>query len=216
MTDVVENETVPANLHVFAVPNTDNTQMQIDIAQIPDGVRLDMLKKAIEAYVKNSVNQANIRHTKAMEPWAAYDKACAADPAQTVVAAPTGDRPVVDLVEVAKTARQRLYSGNVKKTGQRAARKTADPLTTMVTNAVIRELFEKSKDTTPGYKWTDAVKAVGGDGIAYLNNLITAKVAAGADLDQLEKFMESRYIQPAKLMLGQRDTAGTKGVDLIG
>lgn len=205
----------PKNIHMFVVPNTDDTQMQVDITEIPDEVRLDMLKKAIEQYVKNSVNQANIRHKKAMEPWDAYEKAQAADPNQTAVPKPEGDMPTVDLIEVAKAARTRLYEGEVRKTGTRKARKTVDPLTKLVTEAVVRELFEKKKGTEDGYKWTDAVKEVGGNGIQYLESLISARVEQGGDEAELRKFMESRYIQPAKLMLGQRDTATTKGVDLF-
>lgn len=216
MTEAAENtETENANIHQFEIPGTDNTAMQVDLTQIPPAVRMDLLKKSVEAYVRNSVNQANVRHNKAMEPWEAYSKACAVDPAQTAVPKPEGEMPTVDLIEVAKAARTRLYEGNVKKTGVRKTRQTVDPLTKLVTEAIVRELFEKKKDTTKGYKWTDAVKEVGGNGIEYLNNLINTKVEQGANREELEKFMESRYIQPAKLMLGQRDTATTKGTSLL-
>lgn len=212
MTDQTENP----NLHSFPVPGTDNTNIGIEIDKIPAAVRMELLKKQIEAYIRNPVNQATIRHTKAMEPWGAYAKACAADPNQTVVPKPEGDMPTVDLIEVAKQARERLYSGEMRKTGVRKTKTTVDPLTKLVTEAVVRELFEKRKETVKGYKWTDAVKDVGGDGVKYLNALLEEKVAAGADRTELEKFIESRYIQPAKLMLGQRDTKGTSGTSLIG
>lgn len=219
MTDTATAETATAeataNVHKFSIPGTENVEMQVDVDRIPAAVRLDLLHKGIEGYVRNPVNQAIIKHNKAMEPWKAYETACGVDPAQTAVPKPEGERPVLDLVEVAKAARERLYSGNVKKSGVRKAKEKVDPLTSMVTTAVVRELFDKKSKTESGYKWTDAVKEVGGDGIKYLNGIIEARVAEGADKAELEKFMESRYIQPAKLMLGQRDTAGTKGTSLL-
>lgn len=205
----------PPTTHIFAIPNTDDTNMQIELTSIPDNVRLDMLKKAIETYVKNSVNQANIRHNKAMQPWTAYEKATAADAAQTVVAKPEGEQPTVDLIEVAKAARQRLYDGEVRKAGSRKSRKTVSPLVRLVTDAVVRELFEKKKETVDGYKWTDAVKEVSGDGIKYLAQLVDSKVAEGADRGELEKLVQARYVRPAELMLGQHTTKATEG-DLIG
>jgi hypothetical protein len=205
----------PSNVHKFEVPGTDNTVMQIEIDKVPPATRMDLLCGALTGYVRNSVNQAMVRHKKAMEPWDAYDKACAADPAQTAVPKPEGEMPTVDLIEVAVAARTRLYEGAMRKAGERKTRTAADPLTSMVTQAVVRELFEKKKATEKGYKYTDAVKEVGGNGIKYLDDLIAAKVAAGANADELNKFKESRYIQPAKLMLGQRDTAGTKGTSLF-
>ena len=207
--------TAPANVHQFTIPGTENVAMAVEIDRIPAAIRMDLLQKGIEGYVRNSVNQAILKYSKAMEPWKAYETACAVDPAQTAVPKPEGERPVSDLVEVAKAARERLYTGNVKKTGVRKAKETVDPLTSIVTQAVTRELFERKKETVSGYKWTDAVKEVGGNGIKYLNNLIEERVAAGADRAELEKFMESRYIQPAKPMLGQRDTATTKGTSLL-
>lgn len=207
--------TVATNVHKFEVPGTDNTVMQVEIDKIPPAVRMDLLTGSITGYVRNSVNQAMVRHKTAMAPWDAYEKACAVDPLQTSVPKPEGALPTVDLIEVAVAARNRLYEGNVRKAGERKARTAADPLTSMVTQAVIRELFEKKKATEKGYKYTDAVKEVGGNGIKYLDDLIAAKVAAGANADELNKFKESRYIQPAKLMLGQRDTAGTKGTSLF-
>lgn len=205
-----ENE----NIMVFDIPNTDK-QMQIDITQVPAELRMEFLQKGLQNYVRNSVNQANVRHNKALEPWNAYEKACAADPAQTAVPKPEGEKPTVDLIQTATDARKRLYENEVRKQGTGTSKKKTDPLTKMVTDAVVREIFEKKKDTVSGYKWTDAVKEVGGNGIEYLDKLIAEKVAAGADEAELNKYKESRYIQPAKLMLGQRDTATTKGTDLF-
>lgn len=204
------------NVIIFDIPNTE-TKMQIDLAQIPAALRMELLQKQVEAYVRNSVNQANVRHNKAMEPWEAYEKAQAVDPMQTAVKKPEGEQPTVDLLQVATDARQRLYENEIRRQGKGGGtRKTKDPLTDLVTKAVIRELFDNKKEQDNKYKWTDAVKEVGGDGIKYLDTLIEEKVKAGADREALEKFKESRYIQPAKLMLGQRDTATTKDQSLIG
>lgn len=202
------------NVMVFDIPNTD-TKMQIDIAQVPAELRMDFLKKGLENYVRNSVNQANVRHKKAMEPWAAYAKANEADPNQTAVPKPEGDEPEVDLIKTATDARERLYNNDVRKQGTGTAKRKTDPLTKMVTDAVLRELFDKKRETNSSYKWTDAVKEVGGNGIEYLDKLIADKVAAGADEAELNKYKETKYIQPAKLMLGQRDTKVTGATDLF-
>lgn len=209
-----QTNAAPATAHTFQIPNTE-TQMQVEYASIPDNIRLELLNKQIEAYVKNSVNQANVRFNKANEAWAAYDNACKADPAQTAVPQPEGERPTVDLLAVAVAARDRLYSGEMRKAGTRKARKTVDPLQKLVTDACVRALFESKKDTVEGYKWTDAVKEVGGDGPAYLAGIVDEKVAAGADRDELEKLVQAKYIRPAEVMLGRHTTKATEG-DLIG
>lgn len=219
-----EQTTQPAensgNTFLFDVPYVEGTQMQIDVNAIPEEVRADILKKGIVAYVRNSVNQANNRHKKAMEPWEAYDKAIAADAMQTAVPQPQGERPADPadtLVETATAARQRLYDGEIRKTGTRKARKTADPLDSIITQAVVRELYDKNREADSKYKYTDATSEVAkaGGGTAYLEAKIAERVKAGADEAELRKFMESRYVQPAKLILGQRDTPTTKGESLL-
>ena len=205
---------VTENTHVFRIPNTD-TDMSLDFESVPAHVRLDMLKKAAQAYVTNSVNQANVRHNKAMAPWLSYAEAQAADPMQTAVAAPKGEAPTVDLIQYAKDARERLYKGEVRKQGTGKPRATKDPLVKLVTEAVVRELFDSRKAADSSYKWTDAVKAVGGEGIDFLNAMIAEKVAAGANEAELNKFRDERYIKPAEMMLGNRDNKATKDQSLF-
>lgn len=210
------------NTLMFVIPNAigadgGEVQMSVALGDIPADTRMDLLKQAVRNYVVNSTNQAYQRHLKALGPWTAYENAQAADPLQTAVTKPEGERPTVDLIPVATEARTRLYEGKVQKRGEGSGKKreARDPLTTHVTNAVVRELFDKKKAADPKFKWTDAVTEVGSDGIAYLNKLVDEKVKAGADKAALDKFMDERYIKPAKMMLGLTDNKATTGVSLL-
>lgn len=206
------------NVFTFRIPNTE-TDIGVNIANIPAELRMDFLQKGLRDYITNSVNQANVRATKANAAFDAYDEAMKANPLQEAVKKPEGERTVPDLLKVAADARGRLYSGDVRKQGDGSGtRKEArDPLVKMVTDAVVRELFEKNKAAgTKGYKYTDAVKEVGSDGIAYLDGKIAEKVAAGADAKALDAFKQDRYIKPAEMMLGRKDNKNTKDVSLLG
>lgn len=204
------------NTLVFRIPNTE-TDIAVALGNIPPETRLDFLKKGIRDYIVNSTNQANMRAKKANAPHDAYDEAIKADALQTAVPKPAAERTVADLLGTAAAARERLYKGEVRKQdGDGTPRTKTDPLTKMVTDAVVRELFEKKKGTVQGYKWTDAVKEVGGNGVAYLNRMIEERVAAGGDKGALEKFRDERYIRPAEMMLGQRDNKTTKDTSLLG
>lgn len=206
------------NVLTFRIPNTE-TDIAVDLTTVPPEVRLDFLKKGLKDYIVNSVNQTNMRAKKANEPFDAYDEAMKADPLQSAVKKPDGERTTPDLLGTAAAARERLYKGEVRKQdGEPGGRKreTRDPLIKMVTDAVVRELHDKKKTTVQGYKFTDAVKEVGSDGVAYLNRMIDEKVAAGADRATLEKFRDERYIKPAEQMLGRRDNKATKDQSLLG
>ncbi len=214
-TPATETPAVDANVLVFQIPNTE-TQMQINIADVPGNIRMDFLKKGLRDYVANSVNQANVRLTKDLAPWTAHEEATKADPLQTAVPAPTGEKPTADLIAVATAARERLYKGEVRKQGEGTgkSRERKDPFVKMVTDAVVRELFEKRK-TEKGFTYPMAIKEVAGDGVAYLNAKVAEKVAAGADKATLDKFMEERYLKPARMMLGQSDNKATKDQSLL-
>lgn len=204
------------NVLIFRIPNTE-TDISVDIASIPAEVRMDQLKGALRNYITNAVNQANVRAKKANEPFDLYDEAQKADPVQTAVARPEGERTVPDLLKTAADARERLYKGEVKKQGDGTTREKADPLTKLVTDAVVRELFAKRKEADNKVKYTDITSEISkaGGGVKYLETMITAKVEAGADEKQLRDFMDARYIKPAKMMLGQTDTKATKDIELF-
>lgn len=208
-------ETDPYEL-VFEVPNSDpKVQIKVELRTIPDAVRLDLLKGAVRNYIVNSVNQAHMRHTKALEPWTSYENAVAADPMQTAVPKPEGERPTADLASVAAEARKRLYEGKVRKQGEGTkARETKDPLTKQVTQAVVSELWEKRK-AEPGIKFSDITKLVAGDGIKYLNDNIDKKVAEGMDRKVLESFRDKKYINPAKMMIGMATVKGSEETSLL-
>lgn len=213
----------------------DNKTVTIDLAAIPQEARLELLKSAVRTSVTNRVNVAMVRNRAARAPWtawAAYEAAIAADPLQTAVAKPEGDKPTgeapaaLDPMAKAAEAIADLLKGELRsggKKGEGRARKTADPLTVAVTGVVVRAVYDANKAAgrkviadgkERAYGYPDATKEVGGDGIKYLNAQIDAKVAAVPEAEQaalrsqLEKRRDDQYINPAKIMLGQ--TASSK------
>lgn len=190
-----------------------------DVALIPSDVRLDFLKGAARAYVANRLNGVHTRHLKddKVAAWNAYDEATKADPLQTVVAKPDGDRPAAPDYEGAYTrAIADLTSGSVRKvSSEPKARKTKDPLTATVTQVVEREVYESKRAADPKYSYLTAKKEVAGDGIKYLNDLIDAKVEGGADRAALEKMRDTKYINPAKAMLGLTTAKGQDALPSI-
>lgn len=238
MTDTANEAPVAPDMNLaIEVANTatteggDNQTVSINMAEIPADARLELLRSAIRTSVTNRVNVAMVRNRAARAPWvnwAAYDAAIAADPLQTAVAKPEGERPTgeapaaLDPIAKANEAIADLLKGELRsqaKKGEGRSRKTADPLVQAVTNVVVRAVFEANKaqgrtvDNGKGgtrpYGFPDATKEVGGDGIKYLNAQIDAKVAAApeGERDALRKSLEAardaRYITPAKVMLGQ-------------
>lgn len=195
----------------------------LDAAGIPAEARLALLKSQISTVVLNRVNVANVRRNKERAPflaWAAYKAAVAADPMQTAVAKPEGDEPTgecpapLDTYAKAEEAIADLLKGELrtaKPKGEGRKREAKDPLIVAITGVVVRALYDAKKDTKISdgkggerkYSYPDATKEVGGDGLAYINTQIDAKVAAGADRTQLEKARDERYVNPAKIMLGQ-------------
>lgn len=207
------------NAFTFRIPNTE-TDIGIDIAQIPADVRMDFLKKGLRDYITNAVNQENVRKNKANAPFDAYDEAVKADALQTAVAKPDGERAKPDLIGTAAAARERLYKGEVRKQGEGGEgrkRETVDPLTKLVTEAVVRELHQKDKDAGGKRKYTEftAEVAKAGGGVKYLEAKIAEKVAAGTDEALLRKFMDERYIKPAQMMLGTKTNKATAAENSI-
>jgi hypothetical protein len=207
-----------ANTFQFVIPNTE-TQIGIDIAQVPADVRMDFLRKGLRDYITNAVNQANIRANKANAPFDAHDEATKADPLQTAVPKPAGERVKPDLIATAAAARKRLYDGEIRKQGEGngTPRATVDPLTKLVTEAVVRELHGKDKAAGGKRKYTEftAEVAKAGGGIKYLEAKIAEKVASGTDEAVLRKFMDERYIKPAQMMLGDRTNKATDAANSI-
>lgn len=210
MTDVTETPAPAADnaspVMTFEVPGIEGKHT-FDCSTIPANIRLDFLKDKTRAYIVNRVNAVQQRWNKlpAVVAWAAYENAIKADPLQTLVAKPEGDKPgPADLTKALNEALKALTEGNVRKQGEAKPRKTVDPLTKLVTTSVVRDVFESKKGTTidgKPYTFPHAVKEVGGDGIAYLNALVEAKVAEGGDRAALEKARDAKYIAPAKLYL---------------
>lgn len=205
----------------------------IDLAAIPADARMELLRSAARGFVLNRVNVANVRRNKDIAPWVEYEKAIAADPLQTAVAKPTGERPVpLDTFAKASEAIAALLKGEVgtrAKNGEGTSRAPKDPLVAAVSPIVVRAVFDARKGTQiagkdgamRNYTYPDAVKEVGGDGVAYLNAQIAAKVAAVPEGEQaalrtaLEKQRDTRYINPARVMIGQTTTKASADLPSI-
>lgn len=218
-----------------ALEGGEDRNVLIDLSAIPADARLELLKAQVRTIIQNRVNVANVRRNKERAPflaWAAYNAAVTADPLQTAVAKPEGEAPTgtdpgpLDTLAKAGEAVADLLKGEIRaqvKRGEGQSRKPRDPLVAAVTQVVTRAVFEANKAAavkvdngkggTRPYGFPDATKEVGGDGIAYLNKQIDAKVAAGADRAALEKSRDQRYIEPAKVMLGMT-AIGKKGAEL--
>lgn len=180
-------------------------EASFDCATMPAETRLHFLKAGVRSYIANRLNQAVQRHSKlpAAAAWRAYEEATTADPLQSVVPKPTDPKPVLDLESAYAAAVADLTAGKLRKHGDGPKpRPVKDPLIALVTQVVVSEVFARNRESNPKFSFLEAKKIVGVDGVAYLNNLIEAKVAAGADRAQLEKYRDTRYIQPAKLQLG--------------
>lgn len=195
----------------FEFPNLTGKR-SVDCATIPGNVRMDFLHAGVRAYIQNRLNSLHTRHEKdpAVIAWTAYDEATKADALQSAVPKPEGDRPApADYEDAYNRAVADLVAGNVRKVGgEPKARKTKDPLIATVTDVVIREVFASRKAADPKYSFFDAKKEVGADGIVYLNALIDARVEAGAVRADLEKMRDTKYINPAKAMLGINPLGG--------
>jgi hypothetical protein len=248
MTENTTPETPDLNL-VIEIANSavteggSNRDVAIDLAQIPQEARLELLKSAVKTTVNNRVNVAMVRNRAARAPfvaWAAYEAAIAADPLQTAVAKPEGDKPTgeapaaLDPIAKASEAIADLLKGEIRAQaakGKGRTRKTADPLTTAITGVVVRAVFEANKAAgrtvdngkggTRPYGFPDATKEVGGDGLAYLNKQIDAKVSAAPEAEQaelrkqLEKQRDTRYVEPAQVMLGLKTSKASAALPSI-
>lgn len=207
MTDPVAPPAAPlSTIAEFEFPNLAGKR-SFDCTLVPAEVRLDFLKGALRSYIANRLNGVHTRHLKdeKVAAWNAYDEATKADALQTVVTKPEGDRPAEPDYEVAYArAIEDLTKGDVRRqgTGEPKARKTRDPLIGVVTDVVVREVFDSRRAADPKYTYLHAKKEVGPDGVAYLNALIDAKVEGGASRPDLEKMLATKYIGPAKAMLG--------------
>lgn len=200
----------------FTFPNVEG-ERSLDVRTLPDALRLDLLKGAVRNYIANRVNGVAMRHAKdeGVIAWARYDEAQKADSLQSAVPQPATARPAEPDFEKAYTdAIEALKTGAVRKVGDGEGRKrvNVDPLVKAVTGVVVDAVFKNGKALDNKYTYIDARKAVGGDGIAYLNKMIDAKVEGGGDRAALEKMRDENYITPAKIMLGL--TPAKKGGEL--
>lgn len=206
MSEGTTTPAVAASVAEFEFPNIEG-KLSFDCAEIPADTRLTFLKGAVRSYIANRLNGVHTRHHKDENviAWHAYEEASKADPLQTVVAKPEGERPgEPDYMDAYNRAIADLKAGNVRRqSDEPKARKTKDPLISVVTEVVVREVFESRRAADPKYTFLKAKQEVGADGIAYLNNLINIKVEGGADRTALEKMRDTKYINPAKAMLGQ-------------
>lgn len=210
--------TPPNPVAEFEFPQLEGKR-SLDATGIPGQVRMDFLHSGLRAYIANRLNGVANRHAKDEKviAWNAYDEATKADPLQSAVPKPDFERPATPDFEAAYArAIEDLTSGNIRKVGDTPKpRATKDPLIATVTGVVEREVFNARRAEDPKYSFLAAKKEVGGDGIAYLNAMIEAKVAAGADRTEMEKVRDTKYINPAKAMLGLSSGKALNGLPSI-
>lgn len=203
-----------------------DTSYSFDCAEIPAEQRLDFLKTKTREYVANRLNSLAQRHLKdeKVAAWTAYENAQLADPLQTAIAKPDFDKPEApDYVEAMERAFKDLRDGNTRKHGDgtKKVRERKDPLIKLVTESVLKDVYAKKNAVDPKFTYIMAKAEVGADGLAYLNTLIEAKVAAAPEADApalraaLEKMREEKYVKPAKLMLGITENKTIKDLPSI-
>jgi hypothetical protein len=199
-------EAANPNVAGFEFRQLGSETVSVDLATIPSDTRLDFLKNAVRDYIANRLNGLSNRFEKDEKvlAWNAYDKATAADPLQSIVAKPEGERPTPpDYKAAFDRAIADLVNGTIRKRGDEPAqRKVKDPLIATITDAVVRAVYGKERETNPKYSFFEARKAVGTDGLAYLNAIIEEQVAAGGDRAMLEASRDERFVNPAKNLLG--------------
>lgn len=202
----------------FKVKGFDG-DIQMNTARIPEEVKAKLIQNAIKAYVQNRTSTATTAANKHNELFDQYDNAQANDPLQTLVPQPEGQRQVVDYADIITKAIKALYDNNMGKRGTGEGKKKAerkDPLISAVTRAVIQEVFEKNYAQDNNYKYPMATKEVGTDGVAYLRAKMEANIASGvATREQMDYVLESKYLKPARVMLGIDALTG-KGKDAPG
>jgi len=190
-------------LFVFEIDDFD-PEISVELANIPTPLRMRLLKNATRAYITNRISTAAAATKKANAPFDQYDAAMKNDPLQTLVAKPEGERAVTDYAGVIEGALKALYSGEIGRRGDGTSKPKVlrDPLITQITRAVVADVYEKARAADPKYKYPTAQKEVGTDGLAYLRSKIAERVAKGEDAAALNTFLETRYIKPARIMLG--------------
>ena len=207
----------PSNPENMLTVEVDDTIAEINLEAIPDNTRKDLLRSAVQNYVTNRVSTSKSVLKKKNEAFDTYDAACKNDPLQTLVPQPEGARETLDIVAIMTTGINALYEGKFgRRAGEgRKSKPQRDPLVTQITRAVVQELYAKRKETTPSYKYPQAAKEVGSDGLQYLRDKAAALVASGGDAKVLNDYIETRYIKPARQMLGL-DAAAPRFKDMEG
>lgn len=210
---------VPTAVEPFTFLVKDFGQnVTMDLARLPDTVVDYLLKNAIKAYVQNRTSTAKSSAKDENAPWTAYENAVAANgPDQTLVPLPEKPKVIVDYADIIKKAVKALYDDTIGKRDGSGTKKKAerkDPLISAITRTVIQEVFEKNYALDNNYKFPMASKEVGTDGLAYLRAKMAANVAAGvATQEQMDYVLETKYLKPARIMLGLDPLTG-KGKDM--
>jgi hypothetical protein len=227
MSEAPATPATPAPLSTVATFKFEHLdgERSFDCAEIPGTVRLDFLFGAVRTYIANRLNGMRTRHEKDPKviAWKAYDEATKADPLQSAVPKPEGERPgEPDYEDAFNRAVNDLKAGNIRRqSDEPKPRKTKDPLVAVVTDAVVRDVYTSKRAEDAKYSYLSAKKEVGTDGVAYLKSMIETRVAAVADAEKaalraaLEKQLETRYIGPAKVMLGMNTPKAATGLPSI-
>jgi hypothetical protein len=199
----------PETFMSFDVDGFDPT-VELDLANVPQPIRMRLLKSATKSYIINRVSTAVAKTKKENEKFDQYEAAMKNDPLQTIVPKPEGVHATTDFGGVIAGAIKALYTGDIGKRGSGTAKVKVlrSPLITQITRSVVAEVYEKNQALDSKYKYPTAQKEVGQDGLEYLKGKIEAQVAATPEAEKAEKraalnkYLETRYINPARIMLG--------------
>jgi hypothetical protein len=137
---------------------------------------------------------------------------------QNYVSRPESERVEIDADKLINAAVKALYSGELgrrKGTGERKQKEPKDPLVAQITRAVVTDVYNTQHALDPSYKYFAATAKVGPDGLAYLRNRIEERVADGENRTELEKFLENRYLKPARQILGMEVPKAMQGISIL-
>lgn len=202
MTEQTETQaTETSNILAFALQDKQGdaeVSVNVDISRIPANIRRELLDQRIKQLVNGRPHQAAMKFAAETTE---YKAKCDADPTFD------GAAPAMpNLAEIAQGAINDMYEGKLRQRGKGGSKQAEakDPVDAVVTQAVIRELFQKRKAEKPGTKYQEVVKEVGTSGIAYLTARATS-LANGDEkrLAELTKTIENKYVKPARAMVSQ-------------
>jgi hypothetical protein len=190
--------------------------VKIDLAKIPDAIRLHLFRNATKSYVTNRVSTAESTAKKSNALFDGYDAAQKNDPLQTLVPKPEGERTVVDYNSIVDRAINALYTGEIGRRGAGTPKLPKDPLNDTLLRTFATEILKEKHATNPKYTYFEAKALVGNSAQAHMDKWVAARVAEGKDEKLAREYLEAQYVKPARLALRLDKAGGSKFKDFEG